>query len=598
MVAKMVANPGNKDIVTQIKTAVDAAQAYDEAVRLMCSAKARASFTVHAEGSRSTSSKLLAKAFATGNMLFRENIQVDHGYPKHIDPDHGRWRERRCQQFFKVDEVAEDQKVRLVSIHLFDKDLAWHRQLMKIHGEIVEWSLYESEILKRFGACYEDPMEELKNLKQDGSVANYQDQFKVLLGKVELSDQYAISLFLGGLQTDIGLVVKMFKPKSLYDAYHLARMQEASKAAFAKRYTPILDTPKTQFNKPSYPKTQTTLPLPATSSTKMVTTNTETPRRQLSRKEYEEKRATNLCFYYDQKYTPGHKCTGQDIVYNVEEDRIQPHISLNALAEDWVVELRKLTLLQVDVPGGIVISACECKDFIWSLQGMEFKTDAMLLPLGGCEMKERSRKMACNVAELASLSLCVYPVSLVTATAEEHEVPTTLPPHREQDHRIVLQEGTHPVNVRPYKHPPPQKNAIELMLNKHNVKDKFPMPVIEEFINELHGAIIFNKLDLRIGKVAYKLQLPNHVKVHPVFYVSKLKKCRSKAINMGTFPVCNDNGLLAVEPQAVLDMRMQKKNNKVAVYLLIRWVNGTKDDATWEPAKEFIKRFPDFSLDT
>ncbi|GJZ82065.1 reverse transcriptase, partial [Tanacetum coccineum] len=204
-----------------------------------------------------------------------------------------------------MDEVAEDQKVRLVSIHLFDKDLAWHRQLMKIHGEIVEWSLYESEILKRFGACYEDPIKELKNLKQDGSVANYQDQFEVLLGNVELSDQYAISLFLGGLQTDIGLVVKMFKPKSLYDAYHLARMQEASKASFAKR------------------------------------------------KEYEEKRATNLCFYCDQKYTPGHKCTGQvfsiellteeeclgeesvsyqDIVYNVEEDRIQPHISLNALA--------------------------------------------------------------------------------------------------------------------------------------------------------------------------------------------------------------------------------------------------------------------------
>ncbi|GJW38795.1 hypothetical protein Tco_0064640 [Tanacetum coccineum] len=94
----MVANPGNKDIVTQIKTAVDAAQAYDEAVRLMCSAKARASFTVHAEGSRPTSSKLFAKAFATGNMLFRENIQVDHGYPKHIDPDHGRWRERRWER--------------------------------------------------------------------------------------------------------------------------------------------------------------------------------------------------------------------------------------------------------------------------------------------------------------------------------------------------------------------------------------------------------------------------------------------------------------------------------------------------------------------
>nr|GEX00576.1 hypothetical protein [Tanacetum cinerariifolium] len=54
---------GNKDIVTQIKTTLDETQAYDEAVRLMCGARARASFLVHAEGSRSTSSKLLFATF-------------------------------------------------------------------------------------------------------------------------------------------------------------------------------------------------------------------------------------------------------------------------------------------------------------------------------------------------------------------------------------------------------------------------------------------------------------------------------------------------------------------------------------------------------
>ncbi|GJZ31236.1 putative mitochondrial protein [Tanacetum coccineum] len=102
----------------------------------------------------------------------------------------------------------------------------------------------------------------------------------------------------------------------------------------------------------------------------------------------------------------------------------------------------------------------------------------------------------------------------------------------------------------------------------------------------------------RLRKVAYKLQLPDHVKVHLVFHISHLKKCRSEAVNMGTFPFFNDNGLLVMEPQAVLDRRMQKKNNKAMVYLLIQWVNGTEDDATWEPAEEFIKRFPKFSLDT
>lgn len=127
---------------------------------------------------------------------------------------------------------------------------------------------------------------------------------------------------------------------------------------------------------------------------------------------------------------------------------------------------------------------------------------------------------------------------VLTEFRDIFEEPTARPPHKQYDHAINPEAITTPINCRPYRYSPLQKDEIERQvvemlrtglithnmslfaapvllvkkkdgtwrfcldyrhLNSATIKNKFPLPIIDELLDELAGATFFSKIDLRAG---------------------------------------------------------------------------------------------------
>ncbi|KAL0351495.1 UNVERIFIED_CONTAM: hypothetical protein Scaly_1538200 [Sesamum calycinum] len=289
------------------------------------------------------------------------------------------------------------------------------------------WEKYVRALNDRFGIfLYKDPMSELMNLKQTGTIQEYMDRFDELLNCLELTEAYAMSCFLAGLREEIALQVRMFKSKMMQEVISLERLQDqALRLNSSSRNSLNINNHK---------------PFPQSS-------------RIMSPQELDEKRSKGLCYWCDEKYTSGHQCSKRKHIYilealeedeslmhkeveeeeeehqlhevpNEEDDRSNFHILVNVMTGvhnfnamrvtgcckgkaihilidtgsthnfvDFQVarrlgcKLEATDLFPVAVANGNrVYSTHRCKTFNWRMQGVDVVTEVMTLPLGGCDI--------------------------------------------------------------------------------------------------------------------------------------------------------------------------------------------------------------------
>lgn len=78
----------------------------------------------------------------------------------------------------------------------------------------------------------------------------------------------------------------------------------------------------------------------------------------------------------------------------------------------------------------------------------------------------------------------------------------------------------------------------------------------------------------KLSPVAYELQLPATIKIHPVFHISQLKKkIRSYVVPVIEPPVFSTDGKPLAEPIAILERSVIKRNNAFVVQVLLQWEN-------------------------
>ena len=96
----------------------------------------------------------------------------------------------------------------------------------------------------------------------------------------------------------------------------------------------------------------------------------------------------------------------------------------------------------------------------------------------------------------------------------------------------------------------------------------------------------------KIGTVAYKLQLPENSKVHPVFHVSQLKKALPP-LTLVSLELPNSTETDAFRyPVKVLQQHLKPHGDRLVSEVLIQWSTWSATMATWELEEELRSQFP------
>ncbi|KAL1156025.1 hypothetical protein V6Z11_A08G064400 [Gossypium hirsutum] len=201
---------------------------------------------------------------------------------------------KRCENFFGNQRTNEEDK---------EANLDWERFRECCHI--------------RFGPpMSNNPLGELANLRQTGTVEEYQRQFQSLLARTtDLKPQQQVNLFTAGLVDELRIDIKMQQARNIGVAMNMARALERKQKISSKMLS------QTNLNWSTSQNTDSNSIIPTTQNIAKGGGQTIEPTgnngkigsfapfiKRLTRIEMAERRTKGLCYNCDESYSMGHKC--------------------------------------------------------------------------------------------------------------------------------------------------------------------------------------------------------------------------------------------------------------------------------------------------
>jgi hypothetical protein len=161
-------------------------------------------------------------------------------FPKFDGVNPRLWREQ-CEVYFEIYGVSEAMKTRFATLNFIGPAALW-LQTVQLRGRFQSWQAMYTAVCAHFDKDqYPLYMKQLENLRQTGSVADYQKSFEqlahsILLYDPSYDDVFFVTRFLGGLKEEIRAPITLHRPPNLETASTLALLQEAELEAAKTKF--------------------------------------------------------------------------------------------------------------------------------------------------------------------------------------------------------------------------------------------------------------------------------------------------------------------------------------------------------------------------